>query len=412
MTGRIKVRIFAHSWISDWNHGNAHFLRGLASELVKTGHEVRCYEERDGWSMNHLAQEGDTCAANAVIDFRKAFPELDVRFYSQNAGLTKFLSSELRGADLALVHEWNSPEVVRAILSLKPTLGFRALFHDTHHRAYTSPQEILRIPLNQFDGVLAFGERIRRIYTEGFGIKRAWTFHEAADTAHFFPMEATKDTDVVWIGNWGDEERTRELEEFLITPAANLPDFKFAVHGVRYPSDALGRLARSKIEFRGYLPNLRAPEMYARSKISLHVPRRFYANGLSGVPTIRVFEALAAGSPLISAPWNDSEELFRPGEDYLCVPDQDAIVRELRHLLRDDAARQQLAANGLQTIRRRHTCAHRAEQLMEVCRDLEKPSSVAARTSCAGNGEGQTPVTDNENSAADEPGTTHHEVRA
>jgi len=382
MTGKIRFRIFAHSWISDWNHGNAHFLRGLASELVKAGHEVRCYEEREGWSMKNLAQEDGNCATDALADFRKAFPELEVRFYSQGPNLPELLASELADAEIVLVHEWNSPEVVAGILSLRSALKFRALFHDTHHRAYTNPQEILRMPLNEFDGVLAFGEAIRRIYMEGFGVKRAWTFHEAADTAHFFPMRAPKDTDVVWIGNWGDEERTRELEEFLIAPAANLRDCRFAVHGVRYPEGALQQLARARIEFRGYLPNLRAPEMYARSKISLHVPRRFYANGLSGVPTIRVFEALAAGSPLVCAPWNDSEGLFRSGEDYLCVPDSEAMIAELRYLLRDDQARQQLGANGLETIRRRHTCAHRAEQLVGIFDELDK-SHVVRRTSLA-----------------------------
>jgi spore maturation protein CgeB len=111
--------------------------------------------------------------------------------------------------------------------------------------------------------------------------------------------------------------------------------------------------------------------MYAKSKISLHVPRRFYANGLSGVPTIRVFEALASGSPLVCAPWHDAEGLFRPGQDYVCVPDSNAMIAELRNLLRNDRARQQLAASGLETIRARHTCAHRAEQLLEICHQLE-----------------------------------------
>jgi len=373
MNGKLSFRIFAHSWISDWNHGNAHFLRGLASELVKADHEVRCYEERDGWSMRNLAQEGADAVPNALLSFRKAFPELEVRFYTQNATLKQFLAAELRGADIVVIHEWNSPAVVKAILELKPVLKFRALFHDTHHRAYTSPQEILRMPLNQFDGVLAFGEAIRRIYVEHFGVRHAWTFHEAADTAHFFPTESAKDTDVVWIGNWGDEERTRELEEFLITPASAMRECRFAVNGVRYPEAALERLAGSKIEFRGYLPNLRAPEMYSRSRMSLHVPRRFYANGLSGVPTIRVFEALAAGSPLVCAPWNDSEGLFRPGQDYICVADSEAMINELKYLLQDACARQQLAANGLETIRARHTCADRAEQLLEICNQLHAP---------------------------------------
>ena len=371
MTGQLSFRFFAHSWISDWNHGNAHFLRGLTSQLVNQGHEVRCYEERDGWSMRNLAEEGTDAPADAVRDFRQAFPALDVRPYTNDAGLREFLARELRDADVVVIHEWNSPEVVATILSFKAKLGFRALFHDTHHRAYTNPREVLQFPLAEFDGVLAFGEAIRRIYSEAFGVKRVWTFHEAADTAHFFPTETAKDTDVVWIGNWGDEERTKELHEFLITPASAMRDYKFAVHGVRYPDDALGQLAVSGIEFHGYLPNLRAPKMYARSRISLHVPRRFYANGLSGVPTIRVFEALAAGSPLVCSPWSDSERLFRPGQDYICVPDKSAMISELKHLLHDEAARQQLAASGLETIGARHTCAHRAQQLQQICHELE-----------------------------------------
>ena len=371
MSGRLRFRFFAHSWISDWNHGNAHFLRGLTSELVKLGHEVRCYEERDGWSIKNLAGENENALADATETFRKAFPELDVRFYSVGPDFKEFLNRELFGADIVVIHEWNSPEVVNAIAALKRKLWFRVLFHDTHHRAYTNAKEILRFSLNEFDGVLAFGDAIRRIYIDGFGVKRTWTFHEAADTARFFPMQAEKDTDVVWIGNWGDEERSRELEEFLVVPASTLSNAKFAVHGVRYPTHALERLAESGIDFRGYLSNLQAPEMYARSKISLHVPRRFYANGLSGVPTIRVFEALAAGSPLVCAPWHDAEGLFRPGQDYLCVADSEAMIAELRYLLRDDLARQQLAANGLETVRARHTCAHRAQQLLEICQELE-----------------------------------------
>src|SRR5438445_7521980 len=112
MSGKLSFRFFAHSWISDWNHGNAHFLRGLASELVKQGHEVRCYEERDGWSMRNLAEEGADAGARALLDFRRSFPALDVRFYSSNGHLNEFLAGELQGADIVVVHEWNSPEVV------------------------------------------------------------------------------------------------------------------------------------------------------------------------------------------------------------------------------------------------------------------------------------------------------------
>lgn len=371
MNQRLKFRIFAHSWISDWNHGNAHFLRGLAQALVRQGHEVRCYEEENSWSRTNLLKEGPTISRQAAQQFRACFPDLDVRFYRLDDTISCFLDSELCRADVVLVHEWTPPALVNAILKQKSKRDFRALFHDTHHRAYTNPKEILAMDLPQFDGILAFGEAIRRIYCDGFGIKRAWTFHEAADTTHFFPVSEEKDTDIVWVGNWGDEERTRELEQFLINPVCGL-DLKVAVHGVRYPSHARDRLAQAGIEFRGYLPNLNAPQAYARSKLTLHVPRRFYANGLSGVPTIRVFETLACGIPLLCSPWTDTEGLFREGEDYLCVPDSESMKSEIGHLINDDTARSQMSEHALNTIRTRHTCAHRAQQLLEICEELNK----------------------------------------
>lgn len=240
MTGKLRFRLFAHSWLSDWNHGNAHFLRGLARELVRLGHEVRCYEEMGSWSLLNLMQEGEI-ASRAIDQFRREFPELDVRFYQRDETLQEMLADELRDADIVMIHEWTDPDIAAAILRYKAQFGFRALFHDTHHRAYTNAGEILRFPLHQFDGVLAFGEPIKRIYLEGFGVPRAWTFHEAADISHFHPLEEERDTDLLWIGNWGDEERSRELTEFLISPVAELRNCKTVAYGVRYPEQGGSR---------------------------------------------------------------------------------------------------------------------------------------------------------------------------
>jgi spore maturation protein CgeB len=372
MNGKLSFRFFAHSWVSDWNHGNAHFLRGLVRELLKAGHEVRCYEELGAWSLANLVRiEGDL-ASQAIDKFRQTYPELDVRFYSRSQAFDEFLEQELRDADIVVLHEWNDPEIVNAVLERKAQYGFKALFHDTHHRAYTRAGEILRFHLHLLDGVLAFGEAISAIYRDGFGITNVFTFHEAADTSVFHPVPAPRTCDVLWIGNWGDEERTRELMEFLVEPAAELRDRKFVVYGVRYPEEGVRTLQDAGIDYRGYLPNLMSPAVYGGSLLSVHVPRRQYTNGLSGIPTIRVFEALACGVPLICAPWSDAEGLFRPGEDYVCVPDGRAMADEISHLLKDESARRQIASSGLETIRNRHTCAHRAAQLEEICSELSR----------------------------------------
>ena len=371
MKQKLKIALFAHSMISDWNHGNAHFLRGLMRELVRMGHSVRCYEELSSWSLSNLMTCEGERAIEAIDAFRRTYSELDIRFYkSGDDGFKRFLEEELKEVDVVLLHEWNDPQVVNQVLAFKKQYKFIALFHDSHHRAYTSAGEILKFHLHLVDGVLAFGESIRRIYADGFGVTRAWTFHEAADVEQFHPMHRRKEIDVIWVGNWGDEERSAELEEFLIRPARALPDCRVVVHGVRYPDSALDKLATANIGYRGYLPNLFSPQVYAESMVTVHIPRRQYSNGLGGIPTIRVFEALACGIPLVCSPWRDEEELFRPGQDYLMVPDGDAMASELRHLLRDPKARHQLAENGLKTILARHTCAHRAQQLISICEEI------------------------------------------
>ena len=367
MTTPLRLRFFAHSWRSDWNHGNAHFLRGLADELRKLGHEVRCYEPDDAWSYVNLLKE--PAGKQSLDDFRTAFPDLNLLSYSPEHFGT-LVDSELRDADVVVIHEWNSPKIVSAILAAKARYGFRTLFHDTHHRAYTSPKEIAQFDIRNFDGVLAFGEAIRQIYLEAFNAQRAWTFHEAADTARFHPHSDGEKSEVNWIGNWGDDERTRELQEFLIQPLAALRPVKAAVYGVRYPQPAKDQLQQAGIEYRGYLPNLSAPRVYARSALTLHIPRRCYANGLSGIPTIRMFEAFACGVPLVCSPWTDLEGLFRPNQDFICVPHGRDMTAEITRLLNDELARRQLSNHALDTIQQRHTCLHRARQFEEICQEL------------------------------------------
>jgi spore maturation protein CgeB len=106
--------------------------------------------------------------------------------------------------------------------------------------------------------------------------------------------------------------------------------------------------------------------VFARHFATVHVPRRFYATLLPGIPTIRVFEALACGIPLASAPWEDTEGLFRPGEDFLVAKDGAEMERHLRALAHDADLRRALAANGLATVRSRHSCAQRADELLIV----------------------------------------------
>jgi spore maturation protein CgeB len=361
----MKIVYFIHSLASCWNHGNAHFLRGVLRDLIRRGHDVQVYEPADAWSLqNLLADHGEA----GLAAYRNAYPDL------RSTQLAGHVDSALDGADLVIVHEWNDPDLVQAVGRIRARGGrFTLLFHDTHHRAVSDPTAIRTFELDAYDGVLAFGETLAQVYRRwGWG-KRVFVWHEAADVTLFHPpAEEGERAGLVWIGNWGDGERTAEIENFLLAPAkeAGLP---LDIHGVRYPQDALDLLRRYGARYRGWLPNALAPQTFASHLATVHVPRRFYVEALPGIPTIRVFEALACGIPLLSAPWSDAEELFRPGQDYLIAKDGAEMASRLRDVSQDEGLRASLVRSGLETILARHTCSHRVDELLLILRALETP---------------------------------------
>jgi spore maturation protein CgeB len=257
------------------------------------------------------------------------------------------------------------------------------LFHDTHHRSVTDPKSMEAYDLTHYDGILAFGEVVRDLYLTRGWASRAWTWHEAADTRVFYPIEGLEHQgDLVWIGNWGDEERTAELWEFVFNPVKALV-LTACVYGVRYPAWARAALAAAGITYTGWLPNYEVPGVFARFRVTVHVPRRPYVQALPGIPTIRPFEALACGIPLICSPWDDAEGLFTPGKDFLVARNGAAMKRLLKALLEDEAMAHELAGHGLQTLLTRHTCAHRVDELLAIYAELEANRPAREEAKCA-----------------------------
>ena len=237
-----------------------------------------------------------------------------------------------------------------------------------------------RFELQSYDGILAFGAVLAGVYAKLGWENRVWTWHEAADTTVFYPRSAERvDADIVWIGNWGDEERTSEIEEFLLRPAEQL-GITATLFGVRYPQQAIQSVSARGFRYRGWLANHLVPEAFARHRMTIHVPRRPYAERLRGIPTIRVFEALACGVPLVSAPWTDSENLF-PAGCFLMARNSAEMKKHLRALLHDAALAAALKEKGLAVIRERHSCRHRVTELLAICALIRGESSVRNRKS-------------------------------
>ena len=370
----MRIVVFYHSLLSDWNNGGAHFLRGVVSELVSRGHEVKVFEEKNAWSyVNLYAQYGD----GFVRSFEAAYPGIESHRYELDS---VDIGAALDGADMVIVHEWTDRGLVQKIGRHRQSIGrYMLLFHDTHHRSVTDSDSMASYDLSNYDGVLASGRIVRDTYLSRGWTDNAWTWHEAADIRIFQPIpDVVQRGDLVGVGNWGDEERTPALKEFLLGPVREL-GLTARAYGVRYPKYAMPLLRDAGIDYAGWLPNFDVPEVFAQYRVTVHIPRRPYVTALPGIPSIRVFEALACGIPLVSAPWNDVEGLFTPGEDFLVARTGAEMKKHLKMLLNDREAARWQAAHGLQTIRARHTCRHRVDELMKLYSDYRKELSGELR---------------------------------
>ncbi|MBM9606073.1 CgeB family protein [Desulfopila inferna] len=351
------------------NHGNAHFLQGVVSELQELGHRVRVFEPDHGWNRKSLLKEHGT---DALEQFReKDQNQVRVVYNRQTLDLEKVAAE----SDVIIVQS-NEPWLVngfgvlhnRLMRGAGPKNSFKLLFHDSHHRSVSDPAWLNRFRLDFYDGILVFGKMLRNVYRKHGWSKYVWIWHEAADIRRFFPRYPSTEYpfgDLVWIGNWGDVERTGELNQFLFHPVQAL-GLKCHIYGRHYPREILGLLKRQNIEYCGRLPNFHIPKVFANHAVSIQVPRRIYAGTWSGIPAIRPFEALACGIPLITSPWQDNEGLFESGKDFLVARDGDEMRQHLRTILNDPGFALQLAAHGLATIREHHTCSHRVTQLLQI----------------------------------------------
>ena len=168
----MRFVFFVHSLVSDWNHGNAHFIRGIITELKSRGHQVSVYEPALSWSRSNLIKDYGLHVLDSFYHYYPGIRSNQYRIEDLD------LDMVLEGADVVIVHEWNEHELVYRIgQHRKVHSGYRLFFHYTHHRSVSDPESMKKYDLNCYDGVLAFVEVIRRIYLDNSCAQNVLTWH-------------------------------------------------------------------------------------------------------------------------------------------------------------------------------------------------------------------------------------------
>jgi spore maturation protein CgeB len=282
------------------------------------------------------------------------------------------LDQVLADADVVIAHEWNDPAFLSRLGDHRAKMcGYKLLFHDAPHRSLKQALETRARVLSHYDAVLTSSDSLRQLHVDESWADNVWTWRDAVDTRVFRPSpgETGRSLDVLWIGSWGNGERASELDEFLIEPIRAL-GLRARLYGARYPADVLRTLRSSGIDYGGWIPDFCIPAALASARFAVNVPRRMQAEGLPYTPAIRVLEALACGIPVVTAPWDECEELFSPDIDLLVAHDGPQMERHLIHLHADPDFARSVANSGYQKVLSHHTCAHRAQELLAICEHL------------------------------------------
>jgi spore maturation protein CgeB len=147
------------------------------------------------------------------------------------------------------------------------------------------------------------------------------------------------------------------LDQLLLEPARAWPDGRFVMAGPQYPQDIVWPRNVRRVT---HLPPGRHRTFYTSQRYTLNLTRRAMRSA-GWSPSVRLFEAAACGTPIISDAWPGLEEFFVPGRDILVALNGRDTLSYLRDI--PEKKRRAIGRAGRARVLKAHTAAHRAAEL-------------------------------------------------
>jgi spore maturation protein CgeB len=347
---------------SSWGNGHATTYRALIRGLTSKGHRVLFLERDVEWyALNQDLAEPDFCEFSKYSDLTELFERFEKR---------------LRAADAVIVGSY-VPDGSAIIERLADLDLNRLCFYDIDtpvtlamlnrgEETYLAKRQIPR-----FEAYFSFsgGEVLTRLKSE-FGAKRAFPLYCSVDETLYRPTREPPLWDLGYLGTYSPD-RQPGLEKLLIEPARRLPNLRFVVAGPQYPDDIDWPANVERIE---HLAPAEHAAFYSRQRFTLNVTRAdMIAAGWS--PSVRIFEAAACGTPIISDEWRGLRDLLRDGQAILIAGSSEEVVSAL--LETDEASRGRIAKAARDVVLDRHTGKARADELAAALRSIPVRQAIA-----------------------------------
>lgn len=344
----LQVVILGLSITSSWGNGHATTYRALVRELTARGHQVLFLERDVPWYAAHRdlpdPPYGQTELYTSLKDLKIRFTE-QIRF----ADIVMVGSYVPQGVE---VGEWVTAVArgVTAFYDIDTPVTLAKLARDDFE--YLSPALIPRYQIYfSFTG----GPTLDRLEQE-FGSPSAQPLYCSVDPGQYYPEEADLLWDLGYMGTYSDD-RQPVLDQLMLEPAHRWPTGKFVVAGPQYPESIQWPPNVARIE---HLPPAEHNQFYNAQRFTLNITRADMVKA-GYAPSVRLFEAAACATPIISDYWEGLETFFKIGEEILISRSPEDTLQYVRGLSEEE--RQAVAKRARRRVLNEHTAAHRAEEL-------------------------------------------------
>jgi spore maturation protein CgeB len=358
---RLDLVFLGLSLSSSWGNGHATTYRALLRGLAERGHRLLFLERDVPWyaSARDLPHP-DFCQ----LEFYNGVADLHARFGRRMAAAdTVVMGSYVPDGIAVLDLVAGIAGGMRAFYDIDTPITVAALENDR-----CDYLAVRQIPL--LDLYLSFtGGPLLRHLSQRFGAHRPCALYCSVDVAQYQPEPRPIRWDLGYLGTYA-EDRQPALHRLLIEPARRLHDRRFVVAGPQYPASIDWPANVERIE---HLPPSEHAQFYCRQRFTLNVTRAdMIRTGWS--PSVRLFEAAACGTPIISDRWDGLGDLL-PIDDAILVADQaDDVVRVLTAT--DNAARDRIGNSARNIVLANHSGAARGRKLEHYIRAIRDLGTI------------------------------------
>jgi spore maturation protein CgeB len=347
---KLNIVVLGLSITSSWGNGHATTFRGFIRELNKAGHHISFLERDVPWyASNRDLPDPPYCTTILYNDLHE---------------LKESYSSLIATADMVMVGSYVPEGVSAGNLILNLAKGVTAFYDidtpvtlakiDKEDYEYIHPLQIA-----QYDIYLSFtgGPTLKRL-EKCYDSPMARAFYCSVDPDLYFPTEEDKKWDLGYLGTFSID-RQKPLEDLMLHAAALLPERKFVVAGPQYPPDISWGMNIERIE---HLAPSEHRKFYNQQKFTQNITRAdMIKAGYS--PSVRLFEAAACGTPVISDYWDGIETLFDPGEEILISRSKEDTIKFLETISEEE--RKSIGEKARKKVLKFHTAQHRAKELID-----------------------------------------------